>query len=49
MISLRKALHRHHEAAVTRRALNHAIDHAGSPGVRNELLTIAQRQGVNVR
>jgi hypothetical protein len=49
MISLRKALHRQHEAALTRRALNRAIDHAGSPGVRNELLTIAQRQGVNLR
>jgi len=49
MISLRQALHRHHETAVTRRELSRAIDHAGSPGVRNELLTIAQRQGVNLR
>jgi hypothetical protein len=49
MISLRKALHQHHEVARTRRALNRAIDHAGTPGIRNELLTIAQRQGVNLR
>ena len=49
MISMRKALHQHREAALTRRALNRAIDHAGSPGVRNELLTVAQRQGLNLR
>ena len=49
MISLRKALHQHHETARTRRLMNQAIDHAGSPAVRNELLTIAQHQGLNLR
>jgi len=49
MISLRKALHQRHEVARTRRMMNRAIDHAGSPGVRNELLTIAQHHGVNLR
>ena len=49
MISLRKTLHQHHQVARTRRLMNRAIDHAGSPGVRNELLTIAQHHGVNLR
>jgi len=29
--------------------MNRAIDHAGTPGVRNELLTIAQHQGLSLR
>lgn len=49
MIDLRKTLHQHHEVARTRRLINHAIDHAGSPAVRNELMTMAQHQGLNLR
>ena len=49
MISLRKTLHQHHELARTRRLMNRAIDHAGTPAVRNELLTIAQHQGLSLR
>jgi hypothetical protein len=49
MISLRKTLHQHHQVARTRRLMNRAIDHAGTPAVRNELLTIAQHQGLSLR
>ena len=49
MINLRKALHQHHEVARTRRLMNRAIDHAGTPAVRNDLVTIAQHQGISLR
>ena len=49
MINLRKTLHQRHEVARTRRLMNRAVDHAGTPAVRNELVTIAQHQGISLR
>ena len=49
MTSLTKALKNHHDMARTRREVGRAIDHAATPGMRTELLTMAQRQGLRMR
>lgn len=44
MSRLAKAIRSHREIARTRRAVNHAIMHASTPAMRDELILMAQRQ-----
>jgi hypothetical protein len=46
MSTLAKALHNHRLAARNRRAVNRAIDEASTPAMRNELIVMAQNQGM---
>lgn len=43
MTRLAKAIRSHREIARTRRAISEAIESAATPGMRDELLMIAQR------
>ncbi len=45
MSSLAKAIRSHRDMSRTRRAVNRAISQASTPGMRDELILIAQRQG----
>lgn len=45
MSNIVRAVRNHREIARTRRAVNQAISQAATPGMRDELILIAQRQG----
>ncbi len=44
MSRLAKAIRSHRESSRSRRALNHAVAHASTPAMRDELVLTAQRQ-----
>ena len=46
MSTITRTLRNHRIAARNRRAMNRAIDEASTPAMRNELIVIAQNQGV---
>src|SRR6478609_10131896 len=46
MSRISKAVRSHRDSARTRREINRAIERAATPGVRNELLAMAQIQGL---
>ncbi len=46
MSTIARTLRNHRIAARNRRAVNRAIDEASTPAMRNELIVIAQNQGV---
>jgi hypothetical protein len=46
MSTLATTLRNHRLAARNRRAVNRAIDEASTPAMRNELIVMAQNQGV---
>ena len=43
------AVRNRRDSARTRRAVSRAIEHAATPAVRNELLAMAQMQGLPLR
>ena len=45
MSRLTKAIRTHRDDTRTRRAINHAIDRAATPALRDELILMVQRQG----
>ncbi len=45
MSNIAREFRNHREIARTRRAVNRAISQASTPGMRDELILIAQRQG----
>ena len=49
MSRLGKAVRTHRDTARTRREVNRAIEHAATPAVRDELLAMAQIQGLALR
>ena len=49
MSRISKAVRNHRDSARTRREINRAIERAATPGVRNELLAMAQIQGLPLR
>jgi len=49
MSRLGKAVRSHRMTARSLREMNRAIDHAATPALRNELLTMAQVQGLPLR
>lgn len=49
MSRIGKAVRNHREIARTRRDVSRAIDHAATIGVREELLAMAQIQGLPLR
>jgi hypothetical protein len=49
MSRLGKAVRNHRTTARSLREMNRAIDHAATPALRNELLTMAQVQGLPLR
>jgi len=49
MSRISRAVRNHRDATRTRREVNRAIERAGTPGVRNELLAMAQVQGLPLR
>lgn len=46
MSNVARTLHNHRVAVRNRRAVNRAIDEASTPAMRNELIVIAQNQGM---
>jgi hypothetical protein len=49
MSKLSTAVRNHRDTARTRRAVSRAIDHAATRGVREELMAMAQVQGLPMR
>ena len=49
MSKISMAVRNRRDSARTRREVNRAIEHAATPGVRNELLAMAQMQGLPLR
>jgi len=49
MSSIATAMRNRRDSARTRREVNRAIDRAASPAVRDELITLAQVQGLPLR
>lgn len=49
MSRISRAVRNHRDSARTRREVDRAIERAATPGIRNELLTMAQHQGLPLR
>ena len=49
MSKISMAVRNRRDSARTRREVNRAIEHAATPAVRNELLAMAQMQGLPLR
>lgn len=49
MSRISQAVRNHRDSARTRREIDRAIDRAATPAIRNELLAMAQVQGLPLR